>query len=176
MSDVTTIARPYAKAAFGYAKDFGVVEQWSAMLDLATQMSSVPELSSAAFSLQPQQLLQVYQDVAGEHFDQPMYNFLMVLMENRRMAVLTEISQQFQKLATSSLGIKEVDVVSSSTLSDVQVTQLTRNLENHYNCQVKLNCRIDSNLIGGSVIRVGDKILDNSLLDRINRLKDVMKS
>lgn len=176
MSDLTTIARPYAKAAFSYASEHRVVDQWSAMLELAKTMSLVPELSSAAFSLQPEQLLQVYADVAGEQFDQPMCNFLRVLMENRRMAVLGDISQQFQKFANESSGTKEVNVVTSYELSDEQVETLTRHLEKRYDCKVKLNYQVDSNLIGGAVIRVGDTILDNSLLGRINRLKDVMKS
>lgn len=176
MSDLTTIARPYAKAAFSYASEHSMVEQWSTMLELAKTMSLVPELSSAAFSLQSQQLLQVYADVAGEQFDQPMLNFLLVLMENRRIAALGDICQQFQKFATESSGTKEVQVVSSYELSDEQVETLTSNLEKRYDCKVKLNCQIDSNLIGGAVIRVEDDILDNSLLGRINRLKDVMKS
>lgn len=176
MSDLTTIARPYAKAAFSYASEHGMVEQWSAMLEFANTMSLVPELSSAAFSLQSQQLLQVYADIAGEQFDQPMCNFLLVLIENRRIAALGDICQQFQKLATESSGIKEVEVVSSYQLSDEQVETLTSNLEKRYDCKVKLNCQIDSNLIGGAVIRVEDNILDSSLLGRINRLKDVMKS
>ncbi len=176
MSDLTTIARPYATAAFNYANDHNMVEQWSAMLELAKTMSLVPELSSAAFNLQSQQLLGVYKDIAGEQFDQPMCNFLQVLIENRRMDALGDICTQFSSLAAKASGVKEVNVTSSYELSAEQVNALTSHLEAHYNCKVKLNYQVDNNLIGGAVIRVEDSILDSSLLGRINRLKDVMKS
>lgn len=88
MSDLTTIARPYAKAAYGFASDNSAIEQWSQMLAFAKEMSSVKELKTAALSLQPEQLVQLYVDVGGEYFDEPFQNFLkVVIRESSHLSV-----------------------------------------------------------------------------------------
>lgn len=176
MSGLTTIARPYAKAAFGYASDNGTVDQWSSMLELAQSLSLAPELEKAALRLQPQQLMQLYFDVAGEYFDEPLQNFLKVIIENRRTSALSDIYQQFQLLSAESLNVKEVTITTSFELSEAQLAELVKSLEKHFDSSVKVNCLVDGSLIGGAVIRSGDTVLDNSLVSRINRLKDVIKS
>lgn len=176
MSGLTTIARPYAKAAFGYASDNGAVDQWSSMLELAKTLSLAPELQKAALRLQPEQLMQLYFDVAGEYFDEPLQNFIKVIIENRRTSALSDIYQQFQLLSAEALNVKEVTVTTSIELSEAQLAELVKSLEKHFDCSVKMNCLVDSELIGGAVIRSGDTVLDNSLVSRINRLKDVIKS
>ena len=176
MSGLTTIARPYAKAAFGYASDNNVVDQWSSMLELAKTLSLAPELEKAALRLQPEQLMHLYFDVAGEYFDEPLQNFLKVIIENRRTSALSDIYQQFQLFLDESLNVKKVALTTSFELSEAQLAKLVKTLEKHFNCSVKMDCHVDSSLIGGAVIRSGDTVLDNSLVSRINRLKDVIKS
>ncbi len=176
MSDLTTIARPYAKAAFGYASDHQAIEKWSEMLELAKEMSLVKELETAALSLQPAQLVQLYVDVAGDRFDSFFTNFLKVITENHRTSALNAIYQQYQRLATDASNLKEVTVVTSSAMSEEQVATLATSIEKRYDCQVKMNCQVDESLIGGVIIRIGDTVLDNSLVSRLTRLKDVIKS
>lgn len=176
MSDLTTIARPYAKAAYGYASDNSAIEKWSDMLAFAKEMSSVKELKTAALRLQPEQLVQLYVDVGGEYFDEPFQNFLKVVIENRRTSALSDIYQQYKKLVNKASNVKDVTVTTSTELSEVQKSQLIASLEKRFGGTVKLNCIVDAHLIGGAVIRDGDTVLDNSLISRLTRLKDVIKS
>lgn len=176
MSDLTTIARPYAKAAFGYASDNSAIEKWSEMLTFAKEMSLVKELQTAALSLQPEQLVQLYVDVAGDNFDEPFHNFLKVIIQNHRTSALSDIYQHFLHLSAEASNVKQVTVTTSVELTEAQLAELTASLEKRFDCSVEIDCHIDGNLIGGAVIRVGDTVLDNSLVSRLTRLKDVIKS
>ncbi|CAM4270614.1 F0F1 ATP synthase subunit delta [Vibrio astriarenae] len=176
MSDLTTIARPYAKAAYGYASDNGAVEKWSEMLAFAKEMSLVKELKTAALSLQPEQLVQLYVDVAGEQFDEHFQNFLKVIIENHRTSALSDIYQQYTRLTVEASNSKEVSVITAFAMTEAQMTELTSSLEKRLDCKVQLVCTVDEELIGGAVIRIGDTVLDNSLVSRLTRLKDTIQS
>ncbi len=129
MSDLTTIARPYAKAAYGYASDNGAVEKWSEMLAFAKEMSAAKELKAAALSLQPAQLGQLYVDVAGEYFDEPFKNFLNVIIENYRTSALSDISIQYEKFAVEASNTQEVTVTTSFELTEAQQSELASTLK-----------------------------------------------
>ncbi|MGL6315200.1 F0F1 ATP synthase subunit delta [Vibrio sp. WXL103] len=176
MSDLTTIARPYAKAAYGYASDNGAIEKWSQMLEFATEMSSVKELKTAALSWQPEQLVQLYVDVAGDQFDHTFQNFLKVVIENHRTSALGDIYHQYTRLTVEASNSKEVSVTTPFAMTEAQLAELTASLEKRLDCTVKLNCQVDEELIGGAVIRIGDTVLDNSLVSRLTRLKDTIQS
>ncbi|WP_245688522.1 ATP synthase F1 subunit delta [Vibrio sonorensis] len=145
------------------------------MLAFAKELSLVQELKTAALSLQPQQLAQLYVDVAGDKFDPAFTNFLKVLAENHRTSALSDIYLQFQSQTTLASNLKEVTVTSPNELTEAQVETLKASIEKRYDCQVQMECLVDEALVGGVVIRVGDTVLDNSVASRLTRLKDVIK-
>jgi F0F1-type ATP synthase delta subunit len=100
MSNTTTLARPYAKAAFELAEADKAVSSWDAMLQLAS--AAVSEKSLAVLLESPHasgdQIVQILKDAAGESYDAKFRKFLDVLAENKRLSLLPEIKVLFQEL------------------------------------------------------------------------------
>jgi F-type H+-transporting ATPase subunit delta len=120
--------------------------------------------------------VQLYVDVAGEQFDEHFQNFLKVIIENHRTSALSDIYQQYTRLTVEASNSKEVSVITAFAMTEAQMTELTSSLEKRLDCKVQLVCTVDEELIGGAVIRIGDTVLDNSLVSRLTRLKDTIQS
>jgi F-type H+-transporting ATPase subunit delta len=176
MSDLTTIARPYAKAAFEFSVENSVVDQWSEMLSFAAEVArnkDIVDLLNKAIAAE--QLSDIFISICDE-FDAKGKNFLKVLAENGRLKALPEICEEFSILKKELDNQVDVDVVSAQALTDTQLAKISAKLEQRLDRKVKLNCSIDETLLGGVIIRAGDLIIDNSTRGRLNRLSDALMS
>ncbi|WP_100753468.1 F0F1 ATP synthase subunit delta [Vibrio salilacus] len=177
MSDLTTIARPYAKAAFDFAVDKGQLDQWGQMLSFAAQVANNEQIKELlTSSLSADKLAEIFVTVCGEQVDVYGQNLLKVMAENGRLAALPDVNEQFYALKQEHEKEADVDVISASVLSDEQLANISSKLEQRFERKVKLNCSVDETLLGGVIIRAGDLIIDNSARGRLNRLSDVLQS
>lgn len=176
MSDLTTIARPYAKAAFEFSVEKDAVDQWSEMLSFAAEVArneGVVSLLNKA--LAADQLAEIFVSICAE-FDENGKNFLKVLAENGRLKALPEICEEFSILKKELDNQVDVSVVSASTLTETQLAEISKKLEQRLDRKVKLNCSVDETLLSGVIIRAGDLIIDNSTRGSLNRLSDALMS
>lgn len=178
MAQYTTQARPYAKATFELALEAGRLQDWSNMLRLLAAVVSHPSVTSylASPSLSAEQKAKAVIDVCGEALDEQAGNFVSLLADNKRLSLLSEISRLFEELKASQERTIEVDVVSAYELSDSVEAKLAESLKKRLQREVKLNTRVDKQLIGGLVIHAGDLVIDGSLRGRLNKLADAMNS
>jgi len=177
MSEWTTIARPYAQAAFDYAVESKTVVLWQEMLVFAAQVSeneTVKKLLSGAVAAQ--KLAEIFNGVCGEQLDQQGQNLVKVLAENRRLLALPEISVLFNQLKADFDKEIDVDVTSAVKLNKSQQTDLGKSLEVRLARKVKLNCSVDPELIAGVLIKAGDTVIDGSLRSKLNRLSDALQA
>jgi F-type H+-transporting ATPase subunit delta len=177
MSDLTTIARPYAKAAFDFAVDKGALEQWAQMLSFAAEVANneqVKELLSGSVSAD--KLAEIFVAVCGEQVDEHGQNLLKVMAENGRLAALPDVSEQFFALKQEHEKEIDVEVISATELSKEQLANISSKLEARLERKVKLNCSVEETLLGGVIIRAGDLVIDNSARGRLNRLSDALQS
>ena len=177
MSDLTTIARPYAKAAFDFAVEKDQLDQWGQMLSFAAEVAKneqVKELLSGSVSAD--KLAEIFVSVCGEQVDEHGQNLLKVMAENGRLAALPDVSKQFFALKQEHEKEIDVEVTSASELSEEQLAAISSKLEKRLERKVKLNCSIDETLLGGVIIRAGDLVIDNSARGRLNRLSDALQS
>ena len=177
MSELTTVARPYAKAAFDFAVEHNAIAQWQEMLGFAAAVASnetVSELSGG--SMAADKLADLYINVCGESLDTHGQNLIKVLAENKRLTALPEISALFDLLKAEYDKEVEVDVTSASTLTDAQQSELVASLEKRLARKVKLNCNVDPALIAGMVINAGDTVIDGSVKSKLNRLADALQA
>lgn len=100
----------------------------------------------------------------------PVRNFLMVLVDHRRLAVLGEITSAFEKLISERLGILKVDVTAAYPLNDVQQAALASGIGAATGKKVGLNLTVDSALIGGVVARIGSTVYDGSVRGKLDTL------
>lgn len=178
MAELSTLARPYAKAAFNAALDSKQLEAWSAQLSTLAAISqdetvdrliANPELSAADKA-------RAFQQLAGEALNEGGSNLVSVLAENRRLALLAEISEQYEELKAAQEKTADVLVTSAFSLSDSQQKTLTDKLTAQLSREVKLTVEVDESLLGGVVIRSGDMVIDGSVRGKLAKLAEAMNS
>jgi F-type H+-transporting ATPase subunit delta len=178
MAELSTLARPYAKAAFSAAVDSGDTAKWlTALQTLAVILKTdvVNELVASP-SVSALDKAKAIADVAGEECNEGAANLLDVLAENDRFALLPEISTQFEQLKADHEKSADVVVTSAFELSDAQQKMLVEKLTAKLSREVTLNVNVDSSLIGGVIIKAGDLVIDDSVRGKLSKLADAMNS
>jgi F-type H+-transporting ATPase subunit delta len=172
VAERATIARPYAKAAFEYARDAKALAQWSQGLKAAAAIVADPRV--AALTKSPQwsaaDLVSLITDVAGDKLDAGMQNFVRVLAENHRLLLLPEIAAHYEVLRSAVENTVDVEVVSAVPLDAAQADKLERALSTRLKRRVRMQNSVDSTLLGGAVVRAGDLVIDGSMKGRLQRL------
>ena len=178
MAELSTLARPYAKAVFEYALAAGKLAEWSQQLATAAavcQQETVLNVLSSP-SLTADQLAQTVVDVCGDTLDEQGRNFVKVVAENKRLALLPEIFSQFELLKANQEKSVDVEVVSAYQLAEATQEKLSQALTAKLQRTVKLDSVVDSSLLGGVVIRAGDLVIDGSVRGRLDKLAEAMNS
>jgi len=172
MADRSTIARPYARAAFAEALADKRLAPWSDAINTGAavvQDDRVKRLLDHP-RVTPAELAQFVIDIAGNGIDQDAKNFVQTLAENRRLGYLPEIAAIFNELKDAEEGIVDVTVTSAAPLDQQQQLTLSEALARKLKRQVRLHCETDKTLIGGAILRAGDLVIDGSLRTRLDRL------
>jgi F-type H+-transporting ATPase subunit delta len=172
MAEKTTIARPYAKAAFQEAQSDKDLGSWSERLRAgatAVRDPRVHELLGSP-SVSGEELAQFVIGVTGAALDEHGQNFFRMLGENHRLGYLPEISTLFDEYKDEAESVIDVTVTSAAPIDSAQQQALSKALERKLKRTVRLHCATDSTLIGGAVLRAGDTVIDGSLLSRLKRI------
>ncbi len=177
MSDLTTIARPYAKAAFDYAIEHKAVAEWQGMLLFAGEVAkneSMQEFLSG--SMAAETVSELFNNVCGEQLDQYGQNLIKVLAENGRLQALPDISDLFNEFKADYDKEIDVDVTSAVELDSKQQAEISASLEKRLARKVKLNCNVDPALVAGVLIKAGDIVIDGSVRSKLDRLADALQA
>ena len=177
MSELTTVARPYAKAAFDFAVDKGAIEEWHGMLSFAAEVAKndamVEFLNGAASA---ESMAEVFIQVCGEQVNDSAQNLIKVMAENQRLVAMPAVVDLFAELRAEYEKEVDVEVTSAAVLSEAQKTALVANLEKRLARKVKLNCNVDETLVAGMIVKAGDTVIDSSARGQLNRLADTLQS
>ena len=177
MSELTTVARPYAKAAFDFAVEKGAIEQWQQMLAFAAEVTLNPDMKNVLSSVMAsEQLAQLFINICDEQLDENGQNLIKVLAENQRLVALPAISDLFDALKADYEKEIEVQVTAATELTEAQQTALSASLEKRLARKVKLHCNVDAALVAGMVIKAGDTVIDGSIKSKLSRLSDALQA
>ncbi|MDA0130437.1 F0F1 ATP synthase subunit delta [Vibrio sp. MarTm2] len=177
MADMTTIARPYAKAAFDFAVEKGQLDQWGQMLSFAAEVANNEQIHELlTSSMSADKLAEVFVAVCGEQVDEFGQNLIKVMAENGRLQALPDVCAEFLLLKQEHEKEITVEVTSATELSEQQKADISSKLETRLERKVQLNCSVDEALLGGVIIRAGDLVIDNSARGRLSRLSDALQS
>jgi F-type H+-transporting ATPase subunit delta len=172
MSQAITAARPYAQAAFEEAQKLGELKSWSEMLN--TTAAAVANVDLQAVIRSPKvdaaQLADLMLAISGAKLSQIAQNFIKLLVENNRLLVLPEIYALFEVLRAEAEKSIDVLVTSAYDLSDAQKQKVAAALKVKMGREIKLSCETNRELLGGIVIRAGDKVIDGSARTRLSEL------
>ena len=174
MSTVTTLARPYARAAFELAVEDNATPRWDEMLQLASSLVSDESMARLLQSpaVPAQHIAQALMDIGGESFDNRFSDYLSVLAENRRFSLIPEIAMLYQKLREDADKQLRVRVVSAFALEEDEASRLKDALARRYEREILLESEVDSSIIGGAIIYAGGEVIDGSLKDRLTKLSN----
>ena len=167
MSELITVARPYAKAAFDFAVEHQSIERWQNMLAFAATVARNEQMADLlSGALAPEALSASFIAVCGDQLDEHGQNLIKVMAENGRLTALPAVLEQFIHLRDAYEATAEVEVISAGTLSDSQLTKISAAMEKRLSRKVKLNCKIDKSVMAGVIIRAGDLVIDGSEIGR----------
>lgn len=178
MAELSTLARPYAKAAFEYAADAGDLQGWSTSLAVAAavaQQETVVKLLGSPSYTAAQQAEKVTR-ICGDALTPKPLSFVRVLAENRRLTLLPQIYQQFEVLKANREKTIEVSVTAAQPISSEQQEKLASALSAKLERTVTMQVAVDSSLIGGAVVRAGDTVIDGSIRGRLAKLAEALNS
>lgn len=176
MSEAITTARPYAQAAFEEAQKISNLKAWSEVLLSGAAAVTHPDMAMVianprADIRQIENVMRALCDVKpGSAHD----NFFRLLTENHRLALLPEIAALYETLRAEAEKTLEVTVASAFELNDAQKQKISDALHKRMNRKISLNCRVDKQLLGGIVIRAGDKVIDGSVRARLGEMANAL--
>jgi F-type H+-transporting ATPase subunit delta len=177
MSELTTIARPYAKAAFDFAVEAKAIENWLEMLVFAAEVSKNDTMMSyLSGGTSVEQAQEIFLGVCGEQLNEQGQNLIKVMAENERLLVLPQVAEQFAAMKADFDKEVTVDVSSAVELTAEQQSNISAALEKRLARKVKLNCVVDATIVSGLVIKAGDMVIDGSIRGKLNRLATTMQS
>jgi F-type H+-transporting ATPase subunit delta len=175
MAEISTVARPYAVALFRAAKA-GDLAEWSVLVDELAAVAANRDMQIVMGDpkLSDEQIIGVLAGVLKAKVPAEAQNFLKLLQENGKLAVLPEIANQFRALKNTLEGMADAEIVSAYPMSDAQVAELVASLEKKFKLKIKPNVKVDQNLIGGVRVVVGDQVLDTSVRAKLDRMANAL--
>jgi F-type H+-transporting ATPase subunit delta len=178
MAEPSTVARPYAEAAFKLADEAGALAKWSEMLAALAQVAKDPRVRAAVGdpNLSDAQVAGLFIAVLGGKLTGEAENFVRVLAHNGRLELLPAIREQFEALKNEREGVVEAEVQSAFELSAAQLKDLVQRLEKKTGRKVRVHVAVDRELIGGVKIVLGDKVIDGSARAQLGALETALKA
>lgn len=171
MAELATIARPYAEALFRVAQS-GNLAAWTNLVSEMAAVAALPDVR--AFVSNPKltdaQVAETFLSLLKSNVSSEAKNFVAMLAENGRLALLPEIGDQFHALKNAAEGAADADIKSAFEMTDTQVKDLVALLEKRFGRKLNPTVSVDNSLIGGVRVTVGDEVLDTSVRAKLNKM------
>jgi F-type H+-transporting ATPase subunit delta len=178
MAEISTLARPYAKAAFQVALQDSSLDAWSKMLSMSAAITINEKVGALLTdpSLSSEQLAAIFIELCADELNDKGRNFVNLLAENKRLVLLPVISEQFDALKANQEKTLNVEVTSAYELSSETLDKLADSLKTRLQRDIILNTNVDQSLLGGAVIRTDDTVIDSSVRGKLVKLAESMNS
>lgn len=178
MSELSTLARPYAEAVFRMAQDENDLAGWSSRIARLAAIVSDAQVARliADPAVAADRVADLIVEVAGSDLGERGGNFVKVLAENDRLSLLPEIGAQFEALKANAEGTLEATITSAQELTQAQLDELVAGLKTRFNRAVNVQVAVDPELIGGAVIAIGDQVIDGSVKGRLQRMSFALQA
>lgn len=181
------LADIYARALFELARQAhgGLAERSKAVnaikddLDIVQDISVQEENFGALMTspyFAPEHKQQILLKIFSGKLSDLTVDFLRVVIRHDRMIFLPRIISRFGELWEAHHGYKIVQVTVSKAMNDQQTGELSTNIANAMNSKVKLQIGINPSIMGGIIIRYGDRVIDNSIRGRLRRAVNIIMS
>jgi len=176
MSEAITTARPYAQAAFEEALKLSDLKGWSEMLLALAEAVCHHEVRSVVTNprVAKTQVESLMEGLLGTQAKAQQRNFVRILVDNQRLLLLPEIVAIFEALRAEAEKTVNVVVDSAFELTSAQQEKIISSLKTRLGREIKLVCTVNKELLGGVVIRAGDKVIDGSARTRLGEMANAL--
>ncbi len=172
-----TAPRRYAEAAFQIALRDDTLKTWRRELDLAAATLASGSLEQVLAN--PAIPLDERVDAAQQIFvklSEPVRNLVVLLLRRGRIEQLPRVSLEFARLDDLRQGLTHATATSAAPLKPAEVKAIAARLEEIVGGRVELTTDVDPAILGGVVVRIGDRLMDGSVLGRLERLRNQLAS
>ena len=172
MIEPTTLARPYARAAFEHARTAGDLAAWQTALSELAAITAEPKVAAAMRdpNQTAAQRATTLNGLAGDAAPSAVANLLAIMADNGRLSLLPEVAMLFDQLKQAVESTVAVHVTSAYPLSDAETQQLADTMQKKLARSITLTSETDPSLLGGALIRADDLVIDGSVRGRLNKL------
>ena len=172
MAEISTIARPYAVAAYKLGREQKALGKWSEMLGFAAAVASDAQIK--AYIQDPKvvssELLATFLKVCGDQLNENGQNLIKVLVEYGRLYILPEIYSAFEALKAQDEGTLDAEIIAATKISAADTKDLVKRLEAKFGKKIEASVSVDPEIIGGIKIIVGDTVIDASVKGQLQNL------
>ena len=176
MSEAITTARPYAQAAFEESVKLSDLKGWAEMLFTLAEAVCNPEVRAVVTNprVAKTQVESLMEGLIGTQAKVQQQNFVRILVDNQRLLLLPEILAIFEALRAEAEKTVNVVVDSAFELTSAQQQKIISSLKVRLGREIKLVCKVNKELLGGVVIRAGDKVIDGSARTRLGEMANAL--
>lgn len=172
MTNISVIVKPYAKAAFEFANEHNLLQQWSKLLQTFSEL--IKDSSVAAIISSPTISQIEIIDALKKQLDESFFNFLALIAENKKLSIMPEIANQFEFIKNIHNNIRVADVTLAYATDKNILDSLKASLERKFGCTIDMHINIDPAIVGGAVVKVRNTVIDSSVSGHLEKLKSIL--
>ncbi len=172
MAETATLARPYAEAVFRLADAGSALAAWSETLRALAQVVAHPDMQEcmAKYDLTATQLQGLFLSLAPRELSAEAKNFVHLLIENDRLALLPEIDALYEELKNEREGVVDAQISTAFELDAAQLASLVADLEKRFKRRINPQVSVERGLIGGVRVVIGDEVIDGSVRGKLDAM------
>ncbi len=170
MAEFVTLARPYAKAAFDFAKSAGLVDSWLQQLTVSAGLASVEKVA-ASFSSPEKDNDLLVAILSGTDADAGYKNLIQLMADNNRLALLPDVVNVYKSISEEDAKALSADVFTAHELDQAQLDSISASLAKRTGKTINLTQQVDASLLSGARIVAGDLVIDGSLKAKLAKLQ-----
>jgi F-type H+-transporting ATPase subunit delta len=177
MSELATLARPYGAAVFKRAKETGSTVKWSESLAFMSAVLNDKGISAVIDNpkVSNDRLSTLMLDICQGQLDREGENFLKLLVQNNRLTLIPYIDKIFEEYKAADEGYVEVEVFTAFAFSEEENLKLISALEKKLGKKVHMHITVDKSLIGGVLVRAGDRVIDGSIRGQLQHMQKILQ-
>lgn len=178
MAEAITVARPYAEAVYKLAVENNALSQWSNMLQFAAEIVEDERIRLLIGNpaVSAHQLSELVLEIGGKKFSLGARNLILLMLENKRLHLLQQVSRLFEQLKAQHEGVLEAKIITAYKLESNQLDHLVGDLEKKFKRKIEAHMSVDPDIIGGIKVEVGDEIFDASVRGKLEAMAVALKS